>query len=125
MSRGGGRLPRDVFDGGEEPDPRLSQSNERTFLAWIRTALALLAGAVAVHTPAVELDAWVKTVASLFLLVAAGLAIAQSWTRWRATERAIRTGEPLPGFGGPMVLASVLGILIVGVAVGVIVVAVR
>ena len=119
------RFPNEVFDDGEEPDPRLSQSNERTFLAWIRTALALLAGAVAVHTPAVDLDAWVKTVASLCLLAAAGLAIAQSWTRWRATERAIRTGAPLPGFGGPAMLASVLGVLIVGVAIGVVVVAVR
>jgi putative membrane protein len=119
------RFPQDVFDDGEEPDPRLSQSNERTFLAWVRTALALLAGAVAVHTPAVDLDVWVKTIASLCLLAAAGLAIAQSWTRWRATERAIRSGTPLPGFGGPVMLASVLSVLIVGVAIGVIVVAVR
>ncbi len=119
------RFPQQIFGDGEEPDPRLSQANERTFLAWIRTALALLAGAVAVHTPAVDLDVWVKTVASLCLLAAAGLAITQSWTRWRATERAIRSGEPLPGFGGPAMLAAVLGVLIVGVAVGVIVVAVR
>ena len=121
----GSRFPRKVFDEGEEPDARLSQSNERTFLAWVRTSLALLAGAVAVHTPAVDLDAWVKTVASLCLLAAAGLSIVQSWSRWRATERSLRTGEPLPGFGGPVMLASVLGVLIVGVAVGVIVVAVR
>jgi putative membrane protein len=114
-----------VFDEGDEPDPRLSQANERTFLAWVRTALALLAGAVAVHTPAVDLEAWVKTIASLCLLAAAGLALAQSWTRWRTTERAIRYGEPLPGFGGPAMLAALLSVLIVGVAVGVIVVAVR
>lgn len=115
------RFPRQVFDDGDDPDPRLSQSNERTFLAWIRTGLALVAGAVAVHTPALDLDEWVATAASLCLLAAAGVAIIQSWTRWRATERAMRTGEPLPGFGGPVVLASVLGVLIVGVAVGVIV----
>jgi putative membrane protein len=119
------RFPKDVFGGGDEPDPRLSQSNERTFLAWIRTSLTLLAGAVAVHTPALDLDKWLKTIASLCLLVAAGVAIAQSWTRWRATERAMRTGQPLPGFGGPVMLAAVLGVLIVGVAVGVIVDAVR
>ena len=119
------RFPKDVFDDGEEPDPRLSQSNERTFLAWVRTSLALVAGAVAVHTPALELDERAKTIASLCLLAAAGVAIVQSWTRWRATERAMRTGEPLPGFGGPVLLASVLGVLIVGVAVGVIVEALR
>lgn len=31
---------------GEEPDPRFTLANERTFLAWTRTALALLASAV-------------------------------------------------------------------------------
>lgn len=125
MRQGGGRFPKDVFADGEEPDARLTLANERTFLAWVRTSLALLAGAVAVHTPALDLDEWVKIAASLCLLAAAGLAIGQSWTRWRATERAIRTGEPLPGFGGPVMLASVLAVLIVGVAVGVIVVAAR
>ena len=125
MSRAGGRFPKAVFDDGEEPDARLALANERTFLAWLRTSLALLAGAVAVHTPALDLDEWVKTTASLCLLAAAGLAIGQSWSRWRATERAIRTGEPLPGFGGPALLASVLGVLIVGVAIGVIVVTLR
>jgi putative membrane protein len=33
---------------GVEPDQRYSLANERTFLAWIRIALAFVAGAVAV-----------------------------------------------------------------------------
>ena len=119
------RFPPRVFGTGEDPDARFSLANERTFLAWTRTALALLAGAVAVHAPVIDLDGWVQTVASLWLLVAAGVAIGQAWWRWRATERALRMGLPLPGFGGPAVLAAVLGVLIVGVAVGVLVVAVR
>lgn len=119
------RFPRKVFGEGDEPDARFTLANERTFLAWVRTALALLAGAVAVHTPAVDLDEWVKVVASLFLLAAAGLAIGQSWRRWHKVELAIRTGRPLPGFAGPAMLATVLGLLIVGVAIGVIVVALR
>ena len=32
---------------GEEPDPRFSLANERTFLAWIRTSIALIAGGLA------------------------------------------------------------------------------
>jgi putative membrane protein len=32
---------------GQEPDYRFSLANERTFLAWIRTALAILASGVA------------------------------------------------------------------------------
>lgn len=119
------RFPKQVFDEGDEPNAQLSMANERTFLAWIRTSLALLAGAIAVHTPAVDLDVWVKNIASMWLLLAAGVAIGESWRRWRATERALRTGRPLPGFGGPALLAAVLGLLISGVAVGVIVVAVR
>ena len=31
-------------DDGEEPDYRFTLANERTFLAWVRTALGLLAG---------------------------------------------------------------------------------
>jgi putative membrane protein len=119
------RFPKQVFGEGQEPDPRFSLANERTFLAWTRTALALVAGAVAVHTPAVDLDGWVKTVASLALLVAAAVAIGASVRRWRATELAMRTGRPLPGFGGPTLLAGMVSLLIVGVAVGVLVVAVR
>ncbi len=33
---------------GKKPDYRFTLANERTFLAWIRTALALMAGAVGV-----------------------------------------------------------------------------
>jgi putative membrane protein len=31
-------------DVGEDPDPRFTFANERTFLAWIRTAMALIGG---------------------------------------------------------------------------------
>lgn len=119
------RFPRDVYGEGSEPDARFTLANERTFLAWLRTALALLAGAVAVHAPAVDIDEWAKTVLSLVLLAAAGLAMAQSWLRWRKVEVAIRTGRPLPGFAGPALLAGLLGLLIVGVAIGVVVAALR
>src|SRR5690242_12758931 len=43
------RWPRWVYDAGDEPDYRFSFANERTFLAWIRTALALIAGGVGLH----------------------------------------------------------------------------
>ena len=119
------RFPGGVYEEGQDPDPRFSLANERTFLAWSRTAMALLAGAVAVHTPAVDLDNWVKVTSSLVLLVAAGVAVAESWRRGRATERALRTGQPLPGFGAAAVLVALLALLIVGVAAGVIVVALR
>ena len=118
------RFPRDVFGAGPDPDTRFTLANERTFLAWTRTALALVAGAVAVHSPFFELRTWVSNIASLWLLLLAALCVAQAWLRWRAVEKAIRSGSPMPGFGAPAFLACAVGVLIVAVAVGVIVVAV-
>ena len=43
------RFPRRVYGVGTEPDARFSLANERTFLAWIRTALALIAAGVALE----------------------------------------------------------------------------
>lgn len=119
------RFPRRVFGEGGEPDVRFTLANERTFLAWVRTSLALLAGAVAVHAAAVDLDEWVKLLSSLVLLGAAALTIGQAWSRWHRVELAIRTGQPLPGFAGPAMLAGILGLLIAAFAVGVVVVALR
>ena len=48
------RWPSWVYGAGSTPDPRFSMANERTFLAWVRTSLALLAGGVALD--AVDLD---------------------------------------------------------------------
>ena len=42
------RWPRQVYAVGSEPDPRFTFANERTFLAWIRTALGFLAAGVAI-----------------------------------------------------------------------------
>ena len=42
------RWPRQVYAVGTEPDPRFTFANERTFLAWIRTALGFLAAGVAI-----------------------------------------------------------------------------
>ena len=47
------RFPASVYREGEEPDPRFSLANERTFLAWVRTALALYAGAFALEALAI------------------------------------------------------------------------
>ena len=119
------RFPRDVFRAGPDPDMRFTLANERTFLAWTRTSLALIAGAVAVHSPFFELDPWVSNIASLWLLALAGLCVGQAWLRWRTVERAIRAGTPMPGFGSPAFLAAAVGVLVGSVAVGVLVVALR
>lgn len=82
---------------GTDPDYRFTLANERTFLAWIRTALALLAGGVLLHQFATELDPRiVVTALSVGLGVVAAVLSVVSYTRWRANEIAIRHQRPLP-----------------------------
>ena len=52
-----GRWPDSVYREGVEPDPRFTFANERTFLAWLRTALALVVAGVAVDVLAEAGDA--------------------------------------------------------------------
>ena len=80
-----------------EPDYRFTLANERTFLAWIRTALALLAGGVLLHQFATELGPRPAVVVlSVGLGVIAAALSVVSYTRWRGNEIAIRMGRPLP-----------------------------
>ena len=78
-----------------EPDPRFTLANERTFLAWIRTSLALLAGGVAVEAFMADLfgPELRKTVAVL-LLVLALLIGGGSFFRWLNVERSMRRKAP-------------------------------
>jgi putative membrane protein len=115
------RFPSSVFSGGQDPDIRFTLANERTFLAWVRTSLALLAGSIAVHTPVIDVARWATIAISLTLACAAMFALTLAWLRWRRVERAMRLGEPLPGFGGPAVVAAALALLAFGVALGTIV----
>ena len=110
------RWPKRLYEQGEEPDPRFTLANERTFLAWIRTALALMAGGVGVEA----LNAVtgqpnpLRTALAVALLLGGVLCSATAFTRWMATERALRSGRPLPA---PR-LAPVLGygLSVIGVA---------
>lgn len=108
------RRPTWVYDAGQEPDPRFSLANERTFLAWMRTALAVLAGAVALHSLGVPESDWLRTTVVVLLVLFAGAMTALAYLRWARVERAMRTRTPLPSFGlglamtGAIVLVSVL-----------------
>jgi putative membrane protein len=106
-------------DSGSEPDYRFTLANERTYLAWIRTSIALLAGAVAV----VQLDADYPGLrrAIGIVLGTAGLAAgAMAYRRWAGRDQAIRRGEPLPR--GPALLLLGLAVAIVAALVLVLVV---
>jgi putative membrane protein len=105
------RQPRWVYDEGDEPDPRFSLANERTFLAWVRTALAMLAGGVALHALSVPGADWLRTVLVVGLIVLGALICALSFLRWARIERAMRRHEALPSFG--LGLAMTVALLVV------------
>ena len=92
------RLTRAFFPGGSEPDPRFTLANERTFLAWIRTALAFLAGGLAAYafagTSGSDANIW-RAVSVLMPATAAFLTIL-AILRWVRVERALRNSRPLP-----------------------------
>jgi putative membrane protein len=95
-------FPGDPTSVGEDPDYRFTLANERTFLAWVRTALALAAGglgAVAV------LDIRGDAVLGVGLLAVSFVTAATSYRRWALNERAMRLGEPLPSSRLPLVMA--------------------
>lgn len=104
---------------GKEPDYRFSLANERTFLAWIRTGLALLAGGVLLDQFVTRLgpSSVTLSLAIGLTLLAAGLC-AVAFVRWRANEIAMRMDAPLPFSlalpvlsGALLLLSVVLGFL--------------
>lgn len=112
------RWPGFVYEEGDEPDYRFSFANERTFLAWIRTALALLAAGVALDIVDLSVaDALQHTIA--IVLVVLGLVCAVlAWVRWALAERAMRRSEPLPTFGfSAIITLGLVGISIAGILV--------
>lgn len=98
-----------MFASGSEPDPRFTLANERTFLAWIRTALALSAAGVALEALAVPIAPGLRLASALVLIALGILAPVQAWLGWAATERAMRTGQALPPPRmGPLLAAGAL-----------------
>ncbi|WP_226961927.1 MULTISPECIES: YidH family protein [Streptomyces] len=92
-------------DEGPTPDYRFSLANERTFLAWLRTALALLAGGIAVQQFLTELPWAFRTAVALLLLLSGALCAVRAVDHWVRTERAIRRGDDLPLSRFPAVLS--------------------
>jgi len=96
---------------GPEPDYRMSLAAERTYLAYVRTALALLAAGVAVVGALPDAGHLALRRAIGVVLVVAGLVVAAGARgRWSQVDAAIRRGEPLPHsrLGLPVAIATVL-----------------
>lgn len=97
-----------------EPDIRFSLANERTFLAYERTAVGLVAASLVVFH-LVE-PSWSQRLLGGLLMVASLAAAASGWWRYHQADRAIRSGDPLPASSGVNVLT--LAILVVIVVAG-------
>jgi putative membrane protein len=110
------RRPRRVFGVGEEPDPRFTLANERTLLAWLRTALALVVAGVAIVALADLISpAWLVDVTASLAFVGGGLTAALGYVQWQRVERALRCQQPLPaGVGAVVVLATIIGLALIG-----------
>jgi putative membrane protein len=92
-----GKLAERLLPGGIEPDPRFTLANERTFLAWIRTSLALLAGGIAIEAFTADLFMEpVRKVLAVLLLLLGMLLSAGAAIRWIRVERSMRNKTPLP-----------------------------
>jgi len=106
--------------GGTEPDPRFTFANERTFLAWSRTALALVVaglGIVQLLPPFPGVPEGRHLLGVPLIALGAVLAVA-AYIEWVRNQRALRRGEPMPTSIIPWILAATItGIAIIAAVV--------
>ena len=106
---------------GRDPDYRFSLANERTFLAWIRTALALVGGGLAISALLPAEGARALQDAAALVLVGFGTLVAgASFARWARNETAMRHDQPIPTSVLPLILS--LGVLLVAALVAILLV---
>jgi len=103
----------DSAGGGEAIpiDVRFSYANERTFLAWNRTALALVTAGLAVTQllPPFEVPGGRRMIG--VPLIVLGIVVALSSLRqWQRNERAMVEGRSLPASPLPFLVALVIGV---------------
>lgn len=112
-----------ILGGGEEPDPRFTLANERTFLSWIRTALALVAGGVAVEALTQHIfEPQIRTLLAVVLLILGTLLAAGAFVRWLRLERSLRHKRPIPlpliapmlGLGAALIPVVLIVVLVQG-----------
>jgi len=110
-SAGATEAPADGADAPSRIDVRFSYANERTFLAWNRTALALVTAGLAITQllPPFNVPGGRRMIGMPLIVLGIVLAIA-SLRQWRRNEEAMHRDEPLPPSPLPMILAVVIGI---------------
>src|ERR1017187_1449008 len=100
---------------GTEPDPRFTFANERTFLAWSRTALALVVAGLGVVQllPPFPGVPWGRHVLGVPLIVFGAVVALAAYREWVISQRALRLGQPLARSVLPRLLAVVIAVMAV------------
>ena len=104
-------------NGGREPDPRYTLANERTFLAWNRTALALIGGGLAAGQLLHFSSEAARLVVALPPVVLGSVVAVTSHAGWRRRQEALRRDEALPQ--GDLQLLLSVGIALIGIVIAV------
>ena len=101
--------------GETEPDVRFTLANERTFLAWNRTALALVVAGLGIVQllPPFPRVPWGRHALGVPLIVLGAVVSVTAYLEWRTTQRAMRRSEPIP----QSLLPRILVVTITGIAV--------
>lgn len=96
-----------------EPDARFTLANQRTFLAWSRTALALVVAGLGIVQllPPFPGVPWGRHVIGLPLIVLGAVTSAEAYREWTRNQVALRRGEPLPRSALPIILAATIGVV--------------
>jgi putative membrane protein len=112
---------------GTEPDPRFTFANERTFLAWSRTALALVVAGLGIIQllPPFPGVPWGRHVLGVPLIVFGAIVAVTAYSEWGRAQRAMRHGQPLPRSVMPKLLAVLICLMAATSAVVVLVSALR
>jgi putative membrane protein len=100
-----------------DPDPRFTLANERTFLAWIRTSLALIAGGLALSQLAKPHSHVLILVSSLALILFGALMSLLGFWHWKRNEALLERGETLGRSGMPALLTQGIALFSVVAAV--------
>ncbi len=109
-----------VHECGTEPDPRFTLANERTLLAWNRTALALIGGGLAAGKLLEFSSSAGRLLVALPPIVLGTLLALVSLRRWEDNQRALRLQQPLHTGSPARLLAG--GLVVVAVVFAIIVV---
>ena len=111
------RFPRSVYAEGDEADARFSLANERTFLSWIRTSLALIAAGVALEALRIPVQEGLRFAAAAIFVALGILAPIHAWISWMRIERSLRRNRPLPAPSLSVILA--IGVVVAGALIAV------